>query len=378
MHARRYSGIAGLKALCEAWKSLHPDAGLFARYEWHEALATHLLDEKSSLDYIHIFDGPHTIAIVPMLSSVAQVPPFGDLRVLNFGLHSHLSLTDFPLASDTHIDIVATLLLKELKAWPTPWEGILWPRILASSNVMKLARAIGGVRVHASSASPCDMLATNLAFSDFLSGLTSNTRKNLRRRTKRAEELGSLHWYHNKFPKRVSDSHFQKERFTEENGITAAYDAFLALEASGWKGTTGTRSAIALNPRTLAFYADLLSRNTEGFKLEIDLLTLDEKPIAGQFSVVVNRCKYLWKIGYNEEESAIAPGQLLMARLIKEACDRCIDRLNFITSTQANQAWRPDTEATFAVIVFRTYLRTLIYGAYRTLRRTLNNLRRRH
>jgi CelD/BcsL family acetyltransferase involved in cellulose biosynthesis len=115
-------------------------------------------------------------------------------------------------------------------------------------------------------------------------------------------------------------------------------DAFLRLEAAGWKGATG--SAILNRPRLVRFYEALVQRLAARGWLEWHLLRLRGRIIAAHFALRMGSCLYLWKIAFDEEFSALAPGNVLMARTLERAfAAPDIEELNCVTDTAWNRNW---------------------------------------
>ncbi|MGB7543941.1 MAG: GNAT family N-acetyltransferase [Burkholderiales bacterium] len=371
MLTRRISGLAGLHTLREPWLSLHASADLYARYEWHLACAMHLLGDATSLAYVQVLDGARTVAIVPAIVSKASVSCFGQLRVLSLGLHAHLSLADFPLATDVPVKDIATALRTALATWPEPWDAVHWPRTLGSSHAMRLARALGAPAAHVAAVAPCNTLDTQRPFPQLLAGLSKNLRASLRKAQKRLEQSGGVYITVNGVPiypaSGSSEAALGGDRV---DAIDAAYEAFLALEGSGWKGKAGMGSAVRLNPATRGFYAELLAQRSADFVPEVTLLVRGDTPIAAQFSVNVNGCKHVLKIGYDEAESRFSPGQVLMARVLEVASGKAFKRVSLVTDMQWHQTWRPLPEPAFSVVVFRKRWRAALHSTYLAARRT--------
>ena len=370
MLTRRLVGLAGLRALREPWLSLHAWADLYARYEWHLACAMHLLDDASSLAYVQVLDGARTVAIVPTIVSNASVSCFRHLRVLSLGLHEQLRLADFPLAADVRIKEIAAALGTALAAWPERWDALHWPRILGSSHAMLVARELKAAGAQIVTATAFNTLDTRRPFPELLAGLSKNLRASLRKSQKRLEESGGAHMTVNGVPvDAVRSANEATLGSAPIGGINAAYEAFLALESSGWKGETGIGSAVHLNPATRGFYAELLAQRGPDFAPEVTLLLRGYTPIAAQFSVCVNHCKHVLKIGYHEAESRFSPGQVLMARVV-EVASGALECVNLVTDMQWHKTWRPLPEEAFRVVVFRERWRAALHRGYLAARRT--------
>lgn len=88
-----------------------------------------------------------------------------------------------------------------------------------------------------------------------------------------------------------------------------AFEAFLALEAAGWKGTRGT--ALACRPDDAARVRAMVAALARDGLLRIDIIRLDGRPIAaGLLPQVGDQCWFL-KTAYDETLRKHSPGVLL-------------------------------------------------------------------
>ena len=88
-------------------------------------------------------------------------------------------------------------------------------------------------------------------------------------------------------------------------------DAFLELEASGWKGRQG--SALASSKNTYLFASETLSAAHRRNRLHIMGLDLDGKPIARCCNIVAGEGSYAYRTAYDERFGYYSPG--VMAEL---------------------------------------------------------------
>lgn len=106
----------------------------------------------------------------------------------------------------------------------------------------------------------------------------------------------------------------------------SALDAFLDLEASGWKGRQGT--ALASRPRSLAFAREALSGTAP--EPAVDLMTLDGRPIAAAVHLVAGDEAVAFKCTYDESWAKASPGTLLDLHTLAMTLDS--GRLSFMDS----------------------------------------------
>jgi hypothetical protein len=96
----------------------------------------------------------------------------------------------------------------------------------------------------------------------------------------------------------------------EEEEVRRGIEAFLALEAAGWKGRELT--AMAIDRYRAAFAREAVFRMTERDLCRIHTLTLDGKVIACLVVFIEAGIAYTWKTAYDEALSTYSPGTLLM------------------------------------------------------------------
>ncbi len=111
-------------------------------------------------------------------------------------------------------------------------------------------------------------------------------------------------------------------RGADEPGAAATFEAFLALEASGWKGAAGT--ALASRPETLDFAREVFRRG--GPLVHIDVLENAGRAVAANFNLVVPGALFAFKSAYDERESALGPGVVLDHHLLCQVLEGAYPR----------------------------------------------------
>jgi CelD/BcsL family acetyltransferase involved in cellulose biosynthesis len=132
-------------------------------------------------------------------------------------------------------------------------------------------------------------------------GLGQRTKKNLRNAENRLAEMGRV----------------DHEVVRDAADVPAALEAFLALEAAGWKGREGT--AIAQHPARRAFYEEACRNLAARGALRVHVLRLDGRPIAAELCGLVGRRLHVQKITYDETLDRLSPGHLLWQRTMRLA-----------------------------------------------------------
>ncbi len=153
---------------------------------------------------------------------------------------------------------------------------------------------------------------------------SAKVRANLRRRAKRLSELGAVGLL------RVDGRGGAAE-------VDDAVDAFLRLEASGWKGENGT--AIALDPALAGFYRRIAHEAAARGALAIRALLLDGRPVAVHLGIVHRGVYLLPKTAYDESLGNVSPGQLLQREVLAECEARGLAGFDFLGP---DMPWKQD------------------------------------
>jgi CelD/BcsL family acetyltransferase involved in cellulose biosynthesis len=156
------------------------------------------------------------------------------------------------------------------------------------------------------------MLCPSLERANYLERvLAPKKRKELRRQARRLAEQGRLYVASTSEPSRIND----------------ALDAFLALEAKGWKGRT--RTAAALHADIGQFMRRAVRALAAGGQARIDRLMLGERAIAAAVLLRSGSAGWFWKITYDEAFARSSPGVRLALELTEALlADRTIGRID--------------------------------------------------
>jgi CelD/BcsL family acetyltransferase involved in cellulose biosynthesis len=132
-----------------------------------------------------------------------------------------------------------------------------------------------------------------------LASISGGRLKELRRQRRRLGELGVL-----------------ARRVIARPEVAAAIEAYLALEARGWKGKAG--GAAQLDVATRLFLKEAVGSLAAEGKARIDLLTLDSKPLAAAITLFSGGRAWFWKTAYDEDYARFSPGVQLALDLTEE------------------------------------------------------------
>ena len=146
----------------------------------------------------------------------------------------------------------------------------------------------------------------------FEMSLSGKKRKELRRQFNRLSDMGTV----------------RIDRQSGDKNLSDWTNAFLNLEARGWKGEAG--SAMSSNPATASLFRQSLEGAAERSKLERLTISLDGAPIAMLASFLAAPGAFSFKTAYDEDYARFSPGVLLQRENLAilqasgiEWCDSC-------------------------------------------------------
>jgi CelD/BcsL family acetyltransferase involved in cellulose biosynthesis len=119
----------------------------------------------------------------------------------------------------------------------------------------------------------------------------------------------------------------------EAPDLTPLVDDFLQLEASGWKGQSGT--ALACHASDEAFFRAVTGQARERGRLTFLTLRLDGKLVAAQTCLIGRDGAFLFKVAYNESYAKYSPGILLEIEHLRRVLapeDRLLGKLRWADS----------------------------------------------
>lgn len=329
------SGIKALLELREDWENLcsrMENCQVFHCWAWYWSYINTLEKVPNALNFAIQFEENNVVLIFPF--KIISKTSFGSkARILEIPFHLHAAQADFICDTPDRIPVFLKHLAHEAKL---DWDYIHLKRSPIDSRACQ-ANSFGSIPCCLSKVVGYSSVMPSLPYDNTLDRLDKKFRGNLRRQRNKLATL---------------DNVYTKTVFADEE-MEKVFTDFLRVEGSGWKGSSGTGTAIYLHPELSSFYKMLLKDFTAPDGVELNLLMHGEKPIAGQFSVKVGDCCYLLKIAYDEEYSNYAPGNMLLEYLLKRYQDGTeIKRINLMTYNKWQQLWQPQLLSIYEMVIF--------------------------
>lgn len=308
-------------------------------YEYFKSYVDNLEQEPGSLEIITARTESRLFSIIPIRRMMRW---FGGItfRGLELPSHNHLALCDIPVLNNgCGIDILKIVKDYVSDKYAGKWDFICLPRVIEDSNVMEAFAKTSLGRKHIFQTGSCHYIDCSRDYQHAVAGISTHFRHELRRKLRKAARIGCVHF------------HFERNK----SGLLEAYNRFLKLESSGWKGTNGAATAINLNRELVNFYDQILTEYGEQGKCLISLMSIDGKDVAGQFCTINDETVFIQKIAYNEEFKRISPGSLLLDALIEWCCnDKQLKYINLVTASSWSHRWAPKTLNVYTIYLFNS------------------------
>ena len=315
-----------MQALYAEWAALSQQCGhSFASFPyWHQAR----LQTSASLNnvfFVTVYDQQALKAVLPF---VQQTLSFGPMRLHYLELFYSNEMGICDIASDIGLSVLWPNICRAISVKGIRYHFIKCQHYLADSNLYGsgLEACASFTKISHQSSS----LVFEQGYDEFIHRYNTKFRRNIRRLTKKAKGMGEL----------------SLRCVREKEALEEAFQHFLIVEDSGWKGEQGT--SIQKQPKALIYYQTLLEGFAASGACQINLLMLDDKCIAAQFGVLIEKTLYLLKIGYDQTYSSISPGQILLDRLVAEGADtQVFNEVSFVTGYGWMDRWAPNHKPVF-------------------------------
>jgi len=188
----------------------------------------------------------------------------------------------------------------------------------------------------------------------YYGSLKGRFKKEIRRKTKKLSELGTLRYSVNKAP-------IEAEAFND----------FLELEDKGWKGKNG--SSILKREHLLKLYTNLTRTKKECFQMVNFNLYLDEQLISSSLCFQSQQRFYVFKITYDEAYGKYSPGLLLRLHELEYCFKNGIKKYDFSGTAQKWMKFFTNRRHfSMDIIIYQRHFSSLVrYLGYTKLKKLL-------
>jgi hypothetical protein len=296
-----FRGRAGLDVLEADWRRIYAamaERTALLSFEACSLYVDHYLETPGQLRCLALGDGERTRAICVLEPRTERrlgfpVPTWGALW-LKGGNEAEVLCAD-PEARRALIPVLVAHLRRHpegrslLTLGPVRPDSPIWEGLAGLKPGAACLEPHEGVRV----------IDCSRPYPEFVAGLSRNSRKALKSHERRLAALDGARF----------------ERAREREQRVAAFERFMELEASGWKGRAG--SAVRCQPGSAGFHAALAADLDD-----CEMLTLhaDGRCLAATLLLHAGTACSGLKIAYDEAYAHLSPGNLVMAKAIELCC----------------------------------------------------------
>jgi CelD/BcsL family acetyltransferase involved in cellulose biosynthesis len=342
---KRFIGRSGFATLRSEWERLaaaRPRPGFQHLPGWYCAQLDTLPADDSTVEFHAVYERGTLKAIFPLRRTPLEIAGMS-VRALVAPQDDHMPFADFVSAGGLADRRYLRALLRHMRREDgSRWDVLTFPRVSdGSSAYFAVGRGTPLIACIKREGTDTLPLSENDASAHALS-------KNFR---------GSLRKARNKL-QAMSGVDFVSARGIAE--LHDAFDEFLAVEASGWKGPAGEATAIALHPQVERFYRNLIDQFGPSGSCEINLLRVGNECISAQFCIAVRDVYYVLKIGYDERHAPLAPGNMLLEHLLARLReDGRMREVNLVSDAAWHASWRPVRTPQFEIVCANNTFRGL-------------------
>ncbi len=343
----------------EAWQNLLKETSSFyptMSCEWLSAWYAANMDTIEDVFILLFFDlSGKMVAIVPLYSY--QVKIFSiRLKVLSLMGGRDQIMTDIVCPFEHKLSIINETI-KILKTEYKKWDLFTFRRMdNATVGTIYLERIVKKNRYpfNIESRLKIPFVAVEGDWETYHNGLKGRFKKEIRRKTKKLSEMGTLRYSVNTTPLEP-----------------AVFNDFLTLEDRGWKGKNG--SSILKRGHLFKLYTSLTATKKECFEMINFNLYLNEMLISSSLCFQSMDRLYIFKITYDEAYGKYSPGLLLRLYELEYCFKNNLKKYDFSGKAQKWMGFFTNrNHFSMDVVIYQRHLSSLVrYLGYTKLKNLL-------
>lgn len=313
-----FAGLNGYAALVHEWNSLASLSGHhFLHFPAWYGAELEARKDPDSIYFVGLYDNKRLFAVLPFERLAIKKGVFGTF-ILQLFYPNEMGVND--VLSDRPLHPYRQQVLAALRRELPFFLFIRWQCVLSNGCAISMLGENESARISHQS----KFIDFSSGFTAFWEGYSSKFRKGLLKKMRKAEEQGEL----------------KLLCATSPEDLVPAFEHFLEVEDSGWKGQLGT--SIRKQPEKLAYYQRLFRLYGEQQRCQINILYSNDTPIAAQFGIRVGARLFLLKIGFREDFAAVSPGYLLLYKVVEHLAEEGqLNSISFVTGVNWIDRWHP-------------------------------------
>jgi CelD/BcsL family acetyltransferase involved in cellulose biosynthesis len=328
-------------AAAEVWERLRrsaPTESVFLTPEWLQAWCKHLGTGQPLL--FAVVDDDEVVALAPI--DRAWVGGFSVLRPLGLGVtdYADLLLPREPERRRAALGALASALVERTGGW----DALDLRGVPAESETVRdlVAVAAGrGLRHAVLPGYSRPGIALTGSWNEYLKSRPGRFRYNLRSRLRRLGEQGPV----------------QFRTVSHPDQVGPALATLTDLHARRWYGQH-TATIFSSSPAARRFYADACMRYAERGLLDLTILEVGGRAVAGSLGFVDRGTYYYYLPAWEPSLAPLAPSSLLLGHLVERAYSLGLKRFDFMLGDEPYKArWATEERETVNLVVGAPTLR---------------------
>ena len=321
---REINDPAQLHPLAISWDRLHrrtPGATFFQTLEWLTITLRHF-KRQQKLRVLVIYEGDEPVGIVPFTVRMEKFR-LGDLRVLSFPLDDWGTFYG-PIGKDP-VGLMRTAM-EHIRSQPRDWDVIDFRYLCEQADHFPdLANVINEQPLQFFERPRMEAPVVDLADSweEFTKSKSKNWRRGMKREQERARQHGCL-----RYVRYSSD--------IESGKIDPRWDLFeqsRIVAQRSWQAQSPVEAAFC-SSRVAPLLRELHVEAALNGMLDMNLLYLDDRPVAFLYNYVCRGYVYCLRSGYDASCPASGLGTILLAEFLEDSHHRGDMQVNFGPGTQ--------------------------------------------
>jgi len=319
---------------------------IFSTWEWLSIWWRHF-GEGRKLRILLILDNNKIVAVAPLTWSKYNILHFGNLTKIEFIGSPQSDYNNFIL-TERETECLK-LFLNYLNEQYNDWDCLELSDISESTVSVKLLREILSKRLLGGQLEErvtflCPYVNLPDSTEIFMSRLSGNMRRNLRRRMRKLSEKYRVKVKtHNGF-----------------NSLEEAMNAFYKLHQIRWK--TQGFSGVFAEKKLRDFHLDIAKHFAEKGWLGLYFLTANDKPIAASYSFNYKQKKYEYLTGFDPEYSHYGVGNLIRRHAVEDCIRRGLKEYDLMRGDEPyKSSWNTKNRKNFELRLIRKGLFARIY-----------------
>ena len=362
LHIATRSAREGLLQIYSVWLELLSDIeqpNLFQHPAWYLAHFNALGDNNPAIDFVCVYRGRNLVAVYPL--SYKRRGPF-HYAVLPFAatiFHADCAVVDDEDKHELWSFVRSKAKSGEIRKWDV--FQVRNDGALETSHMVQSLKKNTLTTEFTEKPDGCNVVEVG-NYEQAFAALPKNFRANLTRRKKRiSRELNA-----------------EFVCFTSPDHIPKAYESFVKLELSGWKGNTSQTKKNYFAPQAIGlfewktrFFRDLLVELGKQGAVELRFMQTQGKNISALICIVLGDTSCVIKTTYDERYARFSPGVLGMDELNRSYANAGMVRnINLVSDYDWQKKWNPKRLKYFEITEFNSTIRGWILWAVYFFRRT--------